>query len=71
MAEGIADFVAVGMSHDCVTIFFGLEGVAVERQCRGYIGAVGLFDEDGGYVDGVGFEFLDGVGGEEGEEEEK
>ena len=71
MAEGIADFVAVGMSHDCVAVFFGLEGVTVERQCGGYIGAVRFFYYDGGYVDGVGFEFLDGrVCGEEGEEEE-
>ena len=64
-----ADFVAVGMPHDCVAVFFGLEGIAVESQCGSYVGTIGLFDEDGGYVDGVGFEFLDSVGGEEGEEE--
>ena len=71
MDEGITDFVAVGMSHDCVAVFFDLEGVAVERQCGGYIGAIRFFYYDGGYVDGVGFEFLGGrVCGEEGEEEE-
>ena len=45
--------------------------VAVVVADIGDLGGVGFLGEDEGYVDGVGFDLLDGSRGEDGEEEEE
>ena len=71
IVEGKLYLITVSAFHDGISIFNALIGEAVVFAGGGNLGAVGLFYHHRCNIDRIRFEFLDGGGGEDGEDEEE